>query len=308
MRESLSTLADLLTRSEFRTGIVVGAIALVVLAVLPRSDRFVRPWALTTAIAVLIGVQIVDGRRLGLAGGIAVLAIGGWVVGQGARPDGGRPPVWPMFGWPLVVLGAMIIPWRGQVDESDWFFVATPVVIVATGALLARWPSSAPETWLGPLSAITAFAVWTTVPDTELARLQLGVALPLAAATLRPVSAGMTSAGAFALAGVIAYIPALGGEDRPASIIGAWASIGVLALIPFARTIWPHREHLGIVATFVLHSALVLVAARVIGLWVWAVPAAAAAFALYAAALALIHGLTRPKQPAITSGARPTGR
>jgi len=159
------------------------------------------------------------------------------------------------------------------------------------GALLSTWSTSTKLEWLGPLFAITAFAVWTTVPDTELARLLLGVSLPLALATLRPVSAGLTSAGAFALAGVFAWIPALGGESRPASIIGAWASIGMIALIPFAAALWPDRESPGLVSSFVLHSVLVLIAARVIGLWVWAVPAAFAALALYAAALAIVYAL-----------------
>lgn len=303
MRESLSTLADLLTRSEFHVGLLIGAVALGILAVLPRLPSWWRAWGMAAAVATLVGVQVVEGRRLGLAGGIALLALGGWAVGHASIDPHRRHLGWSTVGWAAIVAGAAAIPWRGQVDESNWFFLGTPLVAVVVGVLLSRWATSTRLAWLGPLFAITAFAIWTTVPDTELARLLLGLSLPLAFATLPPIDARLTSAGAYALAGVFAWIPALGGESRPASIIGAWACIGVIALLPFAEAIWPDREHLGLTPTFVLHSVLVLIAARVIGLWVWSVPAALAALALYAAALTIVYllgGRTRASAEAHT--------
>ena len=305
MSDSLSTLRDLSTRTEFHTGIVLGVIALSLLAVAARVNApgRARPWGLATAAATLIGVELVDDLRLGLAGGVALMAVGGALVGpefriptvrhvarQGScvRSDRLR-----LVGWPIIAAGALMIPWRGQVDEDDWFFVASPIVAVAVGWAFSTWTRSVHLRGLGALFAITTFAVWTTVPDTDLARLLLGVSLPLGLATSPPMSARVTGAGAFALAGVFAWIPALGGESRPASIIGAWACIGMIAIVPIANEVWPARRPVGTTTVFVIHTVLVLIAARVIGLGTSAVPAAIAAVFLYAGTLLLVHGLDR---------------
>jgi hypothetical protein len=293
MRESISTLLDLLTRSEFQTGLALGAIGLVVLALGTRAPDWARPWGLVTAVAVLIGAQMVDSQRLGLVTGVALMALGGWLAGpvKAPRASSTSTVAWRLLGWSSIAVGALLIPWRGQLNEDDWFFVATPVVAVGVGWVLSAWTASDRVRWLGPLFAVTSFAIWTTVPDTELARLLLGVSLPLAVATLSPISARLTNAGAFALAGVFAWVPALGGETRPASIIGAWTCIGMIAVVPVANVFWPERRPLGVISLFVLHAVLVLIAARVIGLWEWAVPAALAALVLYAATIALVHQL-----------------
>ena len=130
------------------------------------------------------------------------------------------------------------------------------------------------------------------MPDTDLARLLLGVSLPLAVGTLPPVSAALTMPGSFALAGVLAWLPTLGGESRPASIVGAWASIGMIVLIPVATLLWPRRR-VTTLSMFALHAVVTLVAARVIGLWTWAVPAAIAAAFLYLAAMGATYWLGR---------------
>ena len=299
MRESLATLRDLLTRTEFHTGIVMGTIAAAMLAILAvaRAPGRARPWGLATATATLIGVQLVDDHRLGLVGGVALMAIGGALVGwpstQGATSRTTTLDAPRLLGWAIIAAGAVLIPWRGRVEEDDWYFVATPVVAIAVGSLLSTWARTNDLRALGGLFAITTFAVWTTVPDTDLARLLLGVSLPLALATIPPISASLTSAGSFALGGVFAWIPALGGEARPASIIGAWACIGMIALVPLTETLTGTRPSLRNATLFLVHGLVVLIAARVIGLWTWAVPAAIAAIGLYAATVLLVHRLDR---------------
>ena len=292
MSESLSTLRDLLTRTEFQTGIVAGTVALALLAVLAvaRAPGWARPWGLAAAAATLVGVQLVDNRRLGLVSGVALMAIGGAIIGPASRLNApGRSHRFRPAGWAVIAAGALLIPLRGQVEQDDWFFVATPIVAIGVGWALRTWPRSAHAREIGPLFAVTVFAVWTTVPETDLARLLLGVSLPMALATIPPISAQLTTAGSFALAGVFAWIPALGGESRPASIIGAWACIGMIAIIPLADALWPARPSIGTATLFLFHAVLVLIAARVIGLWTWAFPAIIAAAALYAGTLLLIH-------------------
>ncbi len=286
MRESISTLRDLLTRSEFQIGIVLGAIALALLAIGPRRPRWARPWAFVATVAVVAGVQIVDGDHHGLFVGVGFLAVGGALIGSARSTTDGR--MIGAFGWAIAASGAALIPWKGRVDPDAWFFFATPAVALGFGAALSTWDRTAARRWVGPLIAITAFAIWTTVPDTEQARLLLGIALPLAFGTLPTVSASLTTAGTFALGGVLAWLPALGGEARSASIVGAWASFGVIILVPLAALLWPMRR-IGTTTTFVLHATITLVAARVIGLWTWAVPATIAVVSLYAVGLAVVY-------------------
>lgn len=290
MRESISTFLDLFTRSEFQLGVLFGAIGLALISVTPRSPSWLRPWAATVAAAALVGVMVIEGQRLGLVFGIAAMSLGGWFTGS-ARTVRGVPIV-VVAGWCLAAFGAALIPWRGQIEPDSWFFVATPLVALGLAALMATWTNGPSREWLGPITTITAFAIWTTIPETDLARMTLGVTLPLAFGTLPPVSASVTRAGSFALAGVLAWMPALGGEARPASIVGAWACVGVIALLPVANRLWPQRS-LRTVALLGLHSFIVLIAARVIGLWTWAVPAVVAACALFAFGLLLAYLLGR---------------
>jgi hypothetical protein len=115
--------------------------------------------------------------------------------------------------------------------------------------------------------AISAFGIWVTVPETETARALLGAAIPLAVGTLPPIRARLGYAGAFALAGLLVWVVATGGEARPGSIIGGWACIGAIAILPHYNP--PPRTLVGgkRVLTVLLHGLLVLVASRVIGLW-----------------------------------------
>jgi hypothetical protein len=291
MSESLSTLLDLFSWTEFRTGLVIGAIALAALALAPRSPAWARPWGLAFTAAVLIGTEILDRSRTGVLGGIALMALGGWLVGAGR--SGSVPSAATTAGWLITFVGAMFIPWRGDLPRDAFLIYATLVLAMGFAAALSTWSTRAQLRWLGPLVAITAFAMWSTVPDTEDVRLLLGVALPLALGTLPPVSASLTTAGSFALGGLLAWLPTLGGAARPASTVGAWACLGVIVLLPIATLLWPQRS-IGTPAMFGLQGIIALVAARVIGLWTDAMPAVIAVVALYAAGLGAIHWLGTP--------------
>jgi MFS family permease len=302
VRESLDTLIDLLTREEFLVGLACGAAALLVVLAVPAHRRrtlFGLGWGTATTVATLVGVQLIDGRRAGLVAGLVVMAVGGALTARSVTARGLRA-----LGWVLIVAGACLIPWRGQVDQDAWFFLATPIAAVLVGTGLAHWRTDE-QRWIGPFFALSAFGVWTTVPDTELARLLLGVSVPMALATLPPTSTRVTRAGAYALGGVFAWIPALGGEARPASIIGAWSAIGVIAALPAARAAARTRMVLSPWFLAGVHVLIVLVAARVIGLWTWAIPALIAAVALYLAAMVVLYELDPAKRaPVAPAGDR----
>ncbi|MDP9493685.1 MAG: hypothetical protein M3P87_00460 [Actinomycetota bacterium] len=262
MSDSLPTVIDLLTRTDFLIGGFLGFAGLVVLFFTSQAERgSVLGWGLTLTSAAFLAVSLAIGARLSLLAALSALALGGWM----ARPPSGsaRAP----FGWAVIAIGAVAMIWRGGFPEIGWLLVLAPVVIVAIGSALAAWTTRLPNDAVGIMFAITAFGIWVTVPETEGARALLGASLPMALATLRPVRARLGYAGGFALAGLMVWVVATGGEARPASIIGGWACIGALAVLPLYRPTPAWFVGKKAVLTVALHAVLVLVASRVIGLW-----------------------------------------
>jgi hypothetical protein len=287
MLESLDTLANLFTRPDFQLGVLLGAIGLGVLFGVSREESGTRWWGGVFALAALIAINTGVGRHLGVSSGLFALGAGGWLLG----PNSDRRT--KSLGWVLVTAGAIVVGWRGGLADIDWLPWATPVAIVIAGTSLARWSTSLPHSLLGPMMALTAFGIWVTVPETEHARVLLGVSLPLAAATLRPFHARLSTAGSFALAGIMVWVVAIGGDARPGSIIGGWGSLGAIAILPWLR----YNATAMILERPVLimgfHALFVLVASRVIGLWESAVIAAVAVMFVALIAFVVIGSYTK---------------
>lgn len=261
MLESVSTLLDLFTRSDFQAGLAAGALGLLVFFLVSNEERPAAQWGETFALAIIVVVGLVAGRRLGVGLGLAALAGGGWLL------EPGRSTPMRGLGGSLALAGAALIAWRGGLADIWWLPFLTAIAVLIAGAALAAWSARLPHNLLGPMVAITAFGIWVTVPETEHARMLLGVALPLAFATLPPPRARLSLGGALALAGAVVWIVAVGGEARPASIIGGWASLGALAILPFVQpnaTELIKRMPLLVIG---LHALFVLITSRVIGLW-----------------------------------------
>ena len=261
MTDGLSTLLDLTNRSEFMVGGLVGLIALLVIAFVTPDQKQRLDWGLVFAAAFLLTVGLTIGRRFGLVVGVSSLALGGWL----ARPP--HDTVRVLFGWAVLVGGAVLIALRGGLPDIGWVTVLAPLLILGGGAALAAWSAKLPQEVLGPMVAISAFGIWATVPDTEAARAMLGVSLPMALGTVRPIRAALTSAGAFPVVALLVWATAAGGEGRPASIIGGWACLGALVILPlYKRPIrgWIEARPLVVV---LFHAVLVGVASRIIGLW-----------------------------------------
>jgi hypothetical protein len=283
--EEIQTLVDLLGRVEFITGLVTGSVAVALLAgAIPRER--LRPWGLAVGLATLATIHSTIGRRLGFTLAIALVAIGGWLISERTSQESKRSPV----GWVLIVAGAFLAVSRGDIPEM-WIQVGGVLAIMVAGSIMSRW-SSLNQYLVGPLFLITAFGIWSTVPETNAARGLLGLAIPLAFATLKPIGARLTTVGAYAVATVVIWIGATGGVSRPASVIGAWASLGLLVILPLVGARlqtaprWP---------VLVGHGVMVLISARVIGLGVAGSIALPAAMALHGFALAVAFLVTSPQ-------------
>lgn len=253
--ESLDTLADLLRRPQFHAGLLTGLAAwLVVYTLSPRRYG----WGVALSAATIIGVHVSVGQRLGTALGLTLLAVGGVLLGGRDNSNQNLLP------WLIIGLGAIVTTVRGGLPGTLWIQFLAPVMIIVSGYWMSGWGNLPQRQLLGPLVAITAFGIWSTVPDTDTARVLLGAAIPLLFATLPSTGLRLSAAGAFPLAGLIVWVAATGGEGRHASIVGAWACLGVLMILPLLRS---KAGRIGPGVVLGGHALFVVVAARLFGLW-----------------------------------------
>lgn len=262
METSLETLVDLLTRPQFQAGLLAGLAAWIVIQTFsPRG----RGWGIALSAATILGVNITVDRRLSTTVGLALLAIGGFLLDRNrAESDPGPAP------WILIAVGAVMATLRGGLPGTLWVQFAAPTVIIFFGYWISAWNELPQRRIAGPLVFITAFGIWSTVPDTESARVLTGAVIPLSLATVSARGMRLSTAGALPLAGILVWVAATGGEARHASIIGAWACVGLLVLLPLlgemARRL-PEWLVIGV------HALFILVSSRVFGLWETAFPA-----------------------------------
>lgn len=235
----------------------------------------------------LVAVFLNLGQRLSLVAGTAALAIAGFL--------------WQRHRTSAVIvafLGASILMYRGGISETadPWVRPLGVAVILLVGWCLIRYEGMVIRPASVLLLALTLFAVWADVPETRIPRLFLG-----AWSGLLPglAVAGLPALGwwAPAIAGPIVWMTALSGTGRPGSIIGGWASMGVLLLRPSPSTRPWH--------TLLVHAGLILLTARVAGFR--ESPIEAAAISLVGLAIAgLLMRLINPEdhhaQPAIEGG------
>lgn len=291
MVEELSTLIDLFTRPEFLAGLGSGLVALILVLVFVPADTG-RGWGIAVVAATLVGVQLAVGQRVGLMAGLVALIVGGWIL-EDRRLGGKQASVGAAV--VSISLGVLLVTFRSGLPDTRWVILAAAPLIVALGWSMGKWPNSSERHLIGILFLATAFGIWSTVPETNTARVLLGVALPTALISHRGVGAGLTSAGSYALAGLVVWVGATGGAERPGSIIGAWACLGLLAL-------WPLLDaKLGGIRGWTAvgaHLLWVILSARVFGLWETAVSALVGVISLAGvAALSYKAWPTNPREP-----------
>lgn len=294
--ESVATVSDLFTRTDFLVGLLAGgAVTAFFIGFGARENR--RGWGLGVVVAATVAISYLFALREWLILGLALLTAGGWLLDRPQRPPNhptGDP--WRVVAWGVVAVGAVIVTYAAGVEVSPVVAYASPVVVVGGGFLLGRWQDSPHRALLGPLFAITSFGIWVTVPETDLARILLGVSLALAPATLSWAGfRRISTAGGFALVGLVVWVAAMGGETREASIVGSWGALGMLALTPLLGR---RSQSLSSFAIVALHTGLVFLFTRVIGLWMDPGPALAAAAFLVAVAYALCALLIPSAEPA----------
>ena len=148
--------------------------------------------------------------------------------------------------------------------------------------------------------AATALGVYVTTPDTEHARVLVGVALAIALLGWPRPLASLGTAGSFVAVALVSWTAVVDGLGRPGAIVGGTACLGMLVIEPPVRwvlgrpTSRPSPLPLrGALTVGVLHLGVVAACSRVAGLRTSAPQAlviSAVAYAL-AAALLVVLGL-----------------
>jgi len=266
---------------QFQSGWVLGWVLLPIVVGIGWSTRSRRhgrrsPWGLAGPAWVIGSLMALDGwaghRTVfdvpgQLLAGLALLVLAGEMAYRTPNPK--------VFGCILGIPGAVLVGTATDFRGPGWI---APLVIVATivgGTFAAEVDRRAARLGLGPvLWLVTVFGVYVTVPDTELIRPLVGVALPLAVAGWPLRAARIGPGGVAAGVGLLMWVAGIEGYGRPGSIVGASGALGLLLVEPVGRrflvrrvTPWARRLsvggfELGFVAA---HMAVVAYATRVAG-------------------------------------------
>jgi hypothetical protein len=240
----LDALNDLVHARAFALGLAFGGIAFLCTSMIGvvRRRRVPDAAGIAFAIAAWLGVRGAWGPDLAsgpVAFALLALAVGGACVVVVNRHSafGARFPaiVAAVAIAPGAIYLGAVAPLAGSTTSRTVLAVSVIVLGVAMRDFDAmRGPRGVP--WL--LFLISAAGVYLAVPDTELARVMLGVALPFVLLSVPRPLFPLGPAGSPALAGVFTWVVVVGGRGRPGSVVGGLAAIGVLAAEPLGRRVF----------------------------------------------------------------------
>jgi hypothetical protein len=160
---------------------------------------------------------------------------------------------------PLVVAVVLIGGWAVHDFERRW------------GSQLTAW-----------MVLVTAGGIYACVPETHQALVLLGAAVALASFALPWIGGRVGFGASYAVAGLVAWVAAIGGIHRGSAAIGAIASLGLLLAEPMAARL-PWRAGRLVASPYALALAqvvVVLLASRGVGLLRGTALAAVAALVL----------------------------
>ena len=242
----MTPVSDLVGSTEFAIGLLMGTIALLValpaalgLGVLfparGRRPGLVGPvfavasvFALneslgTDEIASVPGEVVLGLVLVWLAGTIGAATRHPWLVGPIASLPGG-----------FLLAGAN----AGLRD--GWVPVLIVVGIALVGGTAADLDRRGARYGLGPLLFFVAVGgIYFTVPDTELMRAIVGVALPLVLLAWPYAAASLGAGGAYAAVGLLLWIAPIEGIGRPGAIVAVLGAFALLVGEPLGRALVP---------------------------------------------------------------------
>lgn len=261
------TVLDLFMHEGFQGGLIAGLAVLSLLLLPSRAVRKRIPgWALgfAAAISLILSLQYqVDPLLLGSLGAVALAGLS--VDLSHSIPGGPLAYVARAIAWALTAASIVWFTSVANTADETWIAIAFPLIVLFVGAAIWSFRFSPHADLLGPILTVTILGVWVTIPETDMFTIVVGAALPMGLATLPPTQARAIGLGAFALAATIAWLTIAGGETRPLSVIGGWATFGVLPIVPLLRILGLSVEKPLVVLG--VHVAYAVLATRVVDIW-----------------------------------------
>lgn len=247
------TLIQLLGQDEFLAGFGWGLVGAAAIVFAPKRWRPIPAWGVIVGVCVIGAASPFVGPRFTLVLGVGLAVLGSELAKRGHA-----------WAWIAVWAGAISIGLLSSIPDVWWVRLGTTFFVVAGGWLIDRMASALDDTGIAPLMfAGTAFGVWATVPDTEIAAAFLGVLTPMTLTAWPQVRSVLGAGGAYALTGVLAWTIAEGGAARAGSIIGGWGTIGAFIGAVFVTQLLAERRWF----LFGVHGVAVLLASRVAGMF-----------------------------------------
>jgi hypothetical protein len=237
-------LTDLFGASQFSAGLLVGTLALLVTlpaalglaALFPAHLR--RPGLVGPVFAVAV-VMALDGTLgtdeiisvpAGVLLGLALLWLAGTIAAR-------TPAPW-LVGAIATVPGAAVLAGENAGLEAGWVPVLMVLAAVVIGAAAADFDKRNARYGLGPLLLfVTVAGIYATVPDTELMRAVVGVALPLVLLAWPYAAASLGAGGSYAAVGILLWVVPIDGVGRAGAIVGAVAAFALLYGEPIGRAL-----------------------------------------------------------------------
>ncbi len=227
----MGSVLDALRAPAFADGLRPGLIALAVGLIAALAWRATGESAHPPVVGLLLGAAVLFGLSStgwlpdGLVVGLSALGIAGLV----AEVNRTRPLVLAV----LAVPGAWVVVAQGGLVEVGWVQLLVGAAIVAGSVALADLDARWADEGAGPvLVAVTAAAIWATVPETQQALVLLGASVPLCLLGWPRVAGALGAGGSCVVVGLLAWTGAVGGATRLSSVIGAIGCLGLLLVEP----------------------------------------------------------------------------
>jgi hypothetical protein len=235
-------ITDLLEASQFSTGLLVGFLALVVAlpmalglsALFPRRGH--RPGVAGPAFAVAVVLALRGALGTDPIAAVPSDVVTGLVLLWLAGTIASRTPAPGLIGPVAALPGAIVLAGANDGLAAGWVPLLIAAGTVVIGATAADFDRRTGRFGLGPLLLfVSVGGIYATVPDTELMRAVVGVALALVFLAWPYAAASLGAGGAYAAAGLLLWIAPIEGIGRAGSIVGAAGAFALLVGEPLGR-------------------------------------------------------------------------
>jgi hypothetical protein len=289
----VSDVIQLLDTDFFQTGLRFGvaalALALILSLIMRRSGRPTPVGGILIGVASLASLVALDEDV-----SVEMLAFGLILVGAfAARILRSRDWIAPL----AVLPGAIWLAIGTTVTDYLWIRIIIVLLVPLGGFLINDFEKRYERMGLGVVFyALACLGVFVAVPDTEWARVLIAVAVPITFAAWPRVGISIGSEGAYLAVALLIIVTAHGGGERPASMVGSIASLGLLLIEPLAIYLSPsvvglttsmRQNWAGAVVASLPQFAVVALCSRVAARFTHELPAFIIVVIVYVATLAV---------------------